>query len=107
MPAPIFFGVVGMDALARESQTDIKTTLLAMGLKDCIKCSQVKPVNEFGPNRDAKDKLNAWCRECHRGKARERHISSGNEQALDLMRFGTEYDVVSLEELQEKEYRAR
>jgi hypothetical protein len=35
------------------------------GQKWCVHCSESKPVDAFGPNPRASDRLSSWCRPCH------------------------------------------
>jgi len=35
-------------------------------LKVCTKCNQKKPVSEFYKQKNSKDGLMSWCKECHR-----------------------------------------
>lgn len=37
-----------------------------MAYKMCRKCLQEKEITEFSPAKENKDKLNSWCKQCHR-----------------------------------------
>jgi hypothetical protein len=39
--------------------------------KACSRCSQIKPAEDFPPNRRTLDRLSSWCRACHVEATRE------------------------------------
>ena len=56
-------------------------------MKICHHCHLEKEPSEFGPYRYSKDKLNYWCRLCHKEYARQRRIANPwkqREQDLKL-----------------------
>lgn len=42
--------------------------------KRCTKCSETKPVSEFGKQKVRKDGLNPWCRACKKAEAAARYL---------------------------------
>ena len=46
------------------------TTKLTLEEKKCSKCGNVKSLDEFGRNKNAKDKKNFWCKPCNTSGAK-------------------------------------
>lgn len=49
--------------------------------KDCRRCGDPKPLDQFPPRRGRKDGRDSYCRSCHAGLARERAAAEPTREA--------------------------
>ena len=66
--------------------------------KECTKCGEVKPLDEFGFHKDCKDNLKPTCKQCDSKIAREHKLKYPNKYLLTkakgrAKKFGIPFDL--------------
>lgn len=61
--------------------------LVPEGTKYCPKCKTVKPLSEFGSNRNSADGYNNYCKECFNGRMAEVRAANREERAATAERI--------------------
>lgn len=61
------------------------------GMKRCTKCGEVKPLIAFGVDKEKRDGLKNWCRQCacaHTALSKSRAIQHANAARKKTIRAG-------------------
>lgn len=61
-------------------------------MKRCAKCGEVKPTDEFFPEKRNRDGLASRCRPCHRERLREHRAACREEERMERAIFATAND---------------
>jgi len=76
-------------------------------MKKCTKCKQIKPLTEFGKNKQSKDGITYWCLQCKREYAKDYAVKHRHDPdviykklSFNAINFGKRF-VLSIDEFRE------
>lgn len=71
-----------MKNMTKKERSRIQSELLSRGLKQCLKCNEIKSVNEFSREKRNKDKLRSFCRECDKKQSLKYRNDPKNKERI-------------------------
>lgn len=70
-------------------------------MKQCSRCKESKPVDEFNKSAKARDGLNHLCRECHRADSLSRYRADKPRHKANMFKFNIEAHGITAERYDE------